>query len=81
MGIDCPDIRRVIHWGTPEDIEQYVQETGHAGRDNKPSEAILLPKIHPRITENMRTYCDNQSDCGQKLSFLFYDSVRYLQLL
>ena len=44
MGIDCPNIRRVIHWGTPEDIEQYVQETGCAGRDGEISHAILLHK-------------------------------------
>ncbi len=25
MGVDCPDVRQVIHWGTPEDAEMYVQ--------------------------------------------------------
>ena len=33
MGVDCPDIRRIIHWGSPSTIEEYVQETGCAGRD------------------------------------------------
>ena len=28
MGIDCSDLRRVIHWGLPSTIEDYVQETG-----------------------------------------------------
>ena len=28
MGIDCPDIRRIIHWGMPSTVEEYVQETG-----------------------------------------------------
>ena len=80
MGIDCPDIRRVIHWGTPQDIEEYVQETGRAGRDNKPSEAILYPKTHHSISDNMKLYITNQSDCRRKLlfsSFLFYETVSY----
>ena len=49
MGIDCPDICRIVHWGTPEDTEQYVQETGRAGRDNNPSQAVLLHKVHLKI--------------------------------
>ena len=28
MGIDCPDIRCIIHWGVPSNKEEYVQETG-----------------------------------------------------
>ncbi len=28
MGVDIPDIRRVVHWGLPSTIEVYVQESG-----------------------------------------------------
>ena len=28
LGIDCPDIRQVIHWGPPSDLDSYVKETG-----------------------------------------------------
>lgn len=41
MGIDIPDIRGVIHYRLPESTEQYYQQVGRVGRDNKPAWALL----------------------------------------
>ena len=44
MGIDISNIRTIIHFGSCEDIDTYLQAVGRAGRDGNPSKAIILSR-------------------------------------
>ena len=84
LGVDCPDIQRVINWGSPSTLEELVQEAGRSGRDGRPAEAILYPKaVGRRVTKAIQDYQENTTDCRRVSlfkNFLFATEVSNGQL-
>jgi len=70
LGVDCADIRQVIHWGVPNTVEEYVQESGRSGRDTNFAEAILFQgKVGVHCTKLMKDYTFSQDTCRRRMLF------------
>lgn len=65
MGIDKSNVRYVIHYNMPKNMEAYVQEAGRAGRDGELSECILLFSPQDIITQKFLIE-QNPQDDGRK---------------
>ncbi|NOH99019.1 ATP-dependent DNA helicase RecQ [Vibrio sp. 99-70-13A1] len=64
MGINKPNVRFVVHFDIPRNIESYYQETGRAGRDGLPAEAMML--FDPADIGWLRRMLDEKEEGPQK---------------
>ena len=73
MGIDCPNVQRMIHWSSPSDVEMYIQEMGRAGRDGATAFATLFYSRKDIsmtfIDESIVQYCENSDHCRRIVLF------------
>lgn len=76
MGLDAPNIRKVIHWKPPNGIEEYVQQTGRGGRDGKLAQAVLYYNRKDlssgKLSEEMKRYISNNEVCRREMLMSYF---------
>ena len=73
MGVNAPYVEHIIHISPPSNLEEYMQETGRAGRTGIPATATLyynnadIANNMGHIEESMKAYCRSEESCLRTL--------------
>jgi len=75
MGIDCNNVRQIIHIGISDNVASYIQETGRCGRDGDTAVVTLLkaPYYHP-VDDDIKRYVSDNLQCRRVSLFSEMDN-------
>ncbi|XP_078582809.1 putative ATP-dependent DNA helicase RecS isoform X1 [Branchiostoma floridae x Branchiostoma japonicum] len=75
MGVNFPDVRYVVMYGPPDNMEDLMQQIGRAGRDNLPAHGIMYSYAQQRCDDNVRQYAKGTS-CLRATLYNHFESAK-----
>ena len=76
MGVDATGLHTILHLGVPRDVDDYIQESGRAGRDKEQSISVLLtyPGMYTdtKAHKRMKDFLANKEECRRSLILKHY---------